>query len=63
MKIILYFLGIVITLFALIKIIQTYPKKNTLAQYDLGYLIGNIILLSIGITLIYFAWKRPIKRA
>jgi hypothetical protein len=58
MKIILLIIGIVISLFAIIKILLIDFSGKGVSGFGLGYLLGNIILVAVGSLLIYFALKK-----
>jgi multisubunit Na+/H+ antiporter MnhG subunit len=58
MKIVLYIIGILISLFASIKILQIIFSDTKLSEYSKGYILGNVVLILIGLLLIFLAWKK-----
>ena len=57
MKASLYLIGILISVFAIIKIFMIVFSDQLLTEYDKGSLLGNSILILIGLILILFALK------
>jgi hypothetical protein len=58
MKIVLYVIGILIFIFAAIKISQNSFSDSRLSEYGKGYVLGNVVLILVGLLLIFFAWKK-----
>jgi len=58
MKIILFIIGTAISIFGVIKISQNNFTGKALSEYGKGYIFGNVVLILIGLSLIFFAWKK-----
>lgn len=58
MKVALYIIGIFISLFASVKILQIIFSVKALTEYGKGYVLGDVVLLIIGLTIVFFARKK-----
>jgi len=58
MKIVLYIIGIFMALFGAVKIVLYVFWVPSLTAYGKGNLLGNVFLLIIGATIIFFVQKK-----
>ncbi len=55
MKLVLLITGIVVFLFAAFRLLQYAFTSKSFGEFEKGYLVGNVIMLLVGLVCIYFS--------
>lgn len=50
-------IGIVLCIFALFKIIPPFLRPGSFTEFGAGYMVGNGLVLTVGLLIVYLAWR------